>query len=196
MNAERLCHVESAVSCRLFHCGKNKIHPVAPLSAPQQRTSNGNWLKELQLVCQKYGRGSGGVGESPFPQLPSSPSPPSPHLPISPSPHLPISPAPQLPSAPLRGLRVAVTRYLPAAPRPPHSHPVPYPCHVRSGLSDRCAGQPAWRKVRAPQDTVVGNAHHSQGSGQCHRKQTASRSPQGGRAVRVKRCGKSAPRFW
>ena len=31
------------------------------------------------------------------------------------------------------------------------------------------------RKVRAPQDTIVGNSHHPQGSGKCNRKQTAER---------------------
>ncbi len=33
---------------------------------------------------------------------------------------------------------------------------------------------PAERKVRAPQDGVVGNTHRPQGSGKCNRKQTAS----------------------
>jgi len=32
------------------------------------------------------------------------------------------------------------------------------------------------RKVRAPQDTVVGNAHRPRGPGKCHRKQTADGS--------------------
>jgi hypothetical protein len=53
------------------------------------------------------------------------------------------------------------------------------------------------RKVRAPQDTVVGNAHRPQGPGKCNRKQTARRgtgdSSPVPRRVRVKRCGKSAP---
>ena len=31
------------------------------------------------------------------------------------------------------------------------------------------------RKVRAPQDMVMGNAHRPQGPGKCNRKQTASR---------------------
>lgn len=35
----------------------------------------------------------------------------------------------------------------------------------------------ASRKVRAPQDAVVGNTHHPQGSGKCHRKYTASLDP-------------------
>jgi len=44
----------------------------------------------------------------------------------------------------------------------------------RCGRSpDRATGTPPWRKVRAPQDTVVGNAHRPRGSGQCHREQTA-----------------------
>ena len=42
------------------------------------------------------------------------------------------------------------------------------------------------RKVRAPQDTVVGNAHRPRGQGKCNRKQTAARAL-GSRAVRVKR---------
>jgi hypothetical protein len=57
------------------------------------------------------------------------------------------------------------------------------------------------RKVRAPQDRVVGNSDRPQGSGKCNRKQTAARKSrlgvktrrEGYRAVRVKRCGKSAP---
>jgi hypothetical protein len=53
------------------------------------------------------------------------------------------------------------------------------------------------RKVRAPQDTVVGNAHRPQGPGKCNRKQTARRGTDDSsfvrRRVRVKRCGKSAP---
>ena len=32
------------------------------------------------------------------------------------------------------------------------------------------------RKVRAPRDTVVGNAHRPQGQGKCNRKYTASRA--------------------
>ena len=35
------------------------------------------------------------------------------------------------------------------------------------------------RKVRAPQDRVVGNADRPQGQGKCNRKQTASRGPRG-----------------
>ena len=46
------------------------------------------------------------------------------------------------------------------------------------------------RKVRASQDTVVGNSHQSQDSGKCNRK-----IPPGSRRVRVKWCGKSAPVF-
>ena len=64
----------------------------------------------------------------------------------------------------------------------------------------RCKpGETASRKVRAPQDAVVGNTHRPRGSGQCHRKYTAtplssdvSSAARG--AVRVKWCGKSAPR--
>ncbi len=44
------------------------------------------------------------------------------------------------------------------------------------------------RKVRAPQDMVVGNAHRPQGPGKCNRKQTASAGfPLKPVAVRVKR---------
>ena len=42
---------------------------------------------------------------------------------------------------------------------------------------------------------VPDNVRRGQPQGQCHRNQTARRSPQGRRRVRVKRCGKSAPRF-
>jgi hypothetical protein len=56
---------------------------------------------------------------------------------------------------------------------------------------------PTWeRKVRAPEDRVVGNTDRPQGPGKCNRKQTAARgmSPRlVAAAVRVKRCGKSAP---
>jgi len=54
------------------------------------------------------------------------------------------------------------------------------------------------RKVRAPQDRVIGNtdrprrAQASRGQGKCNRKQTAPRRLCR-REVRVKRCGKSAP---
>jgi hypothetical protein len=42
----------------------------------------------------------------------------------------------------------------------------------RVSLSDLTASE---RKVRAPKDTVVGNAHRPQGPGKCNRKQTAQR---------------------
>jgi hypothetical protein len=73
---------------------------------------------------------------------------------------------------------------------------------VRSGLGDRVVIDSSImsRKVRASQDTVVGNAHRSQEPGQCHRKQTADRRcctasslAEGCDEARVKRCGKSAP---
>ncbi len=49
------------------------------------------------------------------------------------------------------------------------------------------------RKVRAEQGTVVANDHRGQPQGQCHRKYTADgRQAQ----VRLKWCGKSAPRCW
>ena len=45
---------------------------------------------------------------------------------------------------------------------------------IRSGPGGRSVGsKPTERKVRAPQDTVVGNAHRPQGPGKCNRKQTA-----------------------
>ena len=59
-----------------------------------------------------------------------------------------------------------------------------------------------WRKVRAPQDTMVGNTHRPRGPGKCNRKQTAERwsrtdlSVHDRVVVRVKRCGKSAPAVW
>src|SRR6478672_10919526 len=65
-----------------------------------------------------------------------------------------------------------------------------------------CTERPLWcsgneeRKVRAPEDRVVGNTDRPQGSGKCNRKQTAAAglSPRlVAAAVRVKRCGKSAP---
>ncbi len=63
---------------------------------------------------------------------------------------------------------------------------------LQSGLDDRCR-HVLWRKVRAPEGRVVGNAHRPRGQGQCHRKHTADRSSFGRFEVRVKRCGKSAP---
>lgn len=46
---------------------------------------------------------------------------------------------------------------------------------LASGLDGRSwVGKPAWgRKVRASQDTVMGNAHRPQGPGKCNRKYTA-----------------------
>ena len=58
----------------------------------------------------------------------------------------------------------------------------------------RSLGFTVQRKVRAPQDTMVGNAHRPRGSGKCNRKQTANRRiVRDPLEVRVKRCGKSAP---
>ncbi len=103
-------------------------------------------------------------------------------------------------------------RQAPSVAFPQHGHWV---CHGKSLRISTGVGRavaagdlriPSWRKVRAPQDTVVGNAHRPRGSGKCHREQTAdgrlSSSQQSdssllGRPpaqVRVKRCGKSAPR--
>ena len=50
-----------------------------------------------------------------------------------------------------------------------------------------------WRKVRAPLGRVPGNAWAARADGQCNREQTADGPPCGAQ-VRVKRCGKSAPR--
>ena len=50
------------------------------------------------------------------------------------------------------------------------------------------------RKVRAPQGKVPGNAWGARAHGQCNRKQTAYVGAS--RQVRVKGCGKSAPRRW
>jgi len=47
-----------------------------------------------------------------------------------------------------------------------------------------------WRKVRAPLGRVPGNAWEAWAYGKCHRKYTACLQ------VRVKWCGKSAPRVW
>ena len=44
----------------------------------------------------------------------------------------------------------------------------------RSGPGGRSSASAGGRKVRAPQDTVVGNAHRLQSPGKCNRKQTAS----------------------
>src|SRR5687768_9407488 len=55
------------------------------------------------------------------------------------------------------------------------------------------------RKVRAPQDRVIDSIDRPQGSGKCNRKQTAvaevapRETEKATAAVRVKRCGKSAP---
>jgi len=49
------------------------------------------------------------------------------------------------------------------------------------------------RKVRAPQSTMPANSRAPRGDGKCNRKHTADgRKAQ----VRVKWCGKSAPRLW
>jgi hypothetical protein len=48
------------------------------------------------------------------------------------------------------------------------------------------------RKVRAPQGRVVDNVHRSRDQGKCHRKYTACEASAS--SVRVKWCGKSAPR--
>ncbi|GAB81488.1 hypothetical protein EB105725_14_00550 [Shimwellia blattae DSM 4481 = NBRC 105725] len=51
------------------------------------------------------------------------------------------------------------------------------------------------RKVRAPQGRVPGNAWGAQAHDQCNREQTAD-GPRKRDQVRVKGCGKSAPRGW
>lgn len=47
------------------------------------------------------------------------------------------------------------------------------------------------RNVRAPQGRAVANGNPARAASQCNREQTAARAP--ARAVRMKRCGKSAP---
>ncbi len=44
---------------------------------------------------------------------------------------------------------------------------------MRSESGDRWRWFHFWRKVRASQGTVVGNAHRSREQGKCNRKQTA-----------------------
>jgi len=50
-----------------------------------------------------------------------------------------------------------------------------YLSYIISGENREIAGLPCanGRKVRAPMDRVVGNAHRSQEQGKCHRKHTA-----------------------
>ena len=54
------------------------------------------------------------------------------------------------------------------------------------------AKYPEGRKVRTPQGSAPGNTRAGQPDGKWHRKNTASAQV----GVRVKRCGKSAPRGW
>ena len=58
----------------------------------------------------------------------------------------------------------------------------------------RCSSIDGWRKVRAPQGEVPGNAWGARAYGKCHRKYTARALSSAW--VRVKWCGKSAPRHW
>ena len=70
----------------------------------------------------------------------------------------------------------------------------------RRGTGDRCtrcpSGHRVGRKVRTPEGSAPGNPRSGRPEGKWHRKHTASRrvDPSAGRGVRVKRCGKSAPR--
>ena len=70
----------------------------------------------------------------------------------------------------------------------------------RRGTGDRrtrCPlGASGGRKVRTPEGSAPGNPRSGRPEGKWHRKHTASRRSDSsfGRAVRVKRCGKSAPR--
>jgi len=48
--------------------------------------------------------------------------------------------------------------------------------HIAAGCHTNPSSGYAWRKVRAPQDKVVGNAHRPKGQGKCNRKQTAARA--------------------
>src|SRR5678816_4602793 len=65
---------------------------------------------------------------------------------------------------------------------------------ARSRPDGRCISHEMWRKVRAPADKVPGNAWAARADGKCNRKQTAEVPEMA--LVRVKRCGKSAPRQW
>ena len=61
-----------------------------------------------------------------------------------------------------------------------------------AGKGVRFPGPFSWRKVRAPQGRVPGNSWGTRVHGKCHRKYTARANAR----VRVKWCGKSAPRGW
>src|SRR5512139_3869598 len=68
------------------------------------------------------------------------------------------------------------------------------PTRIRSGVGRTVASHAsASRKVRAPQGRVPGNSWAARADGQCNREQTAERHLRM-RVVRVKGCGKSAPR--
>ncbi len=76
------------------------------------------------------------------------------------------------------------------------------PCLIGCGLDDYgvervAAGRDGygWRKVRAPQGRTPGNARRGRPQGKCHREQTAGLDALLDPPVRVKGCGKSAPRF-
>src|SRR5882762_9356637 len=64
-------------------------------------------------------------------------------------------------------------------------------------LAPQGAGEGGGRKVRTPQGSAPGNARSGQPEGKWHRKYTAPpECRKARRRVRVKRCGKSAPRSW
>ena len=91
-------------------------------------------------------------------------------------------------------------------PKPPAPMTSPPPLDGRAAAPPSLAGQSAGRplranaerrpgrKVRAPGQTVPDNVRRGQPQGQCHREQTAAARCVSA-AARVKRCGKSAPRF-
>src|SRR3954454_25099449 len=66
-------------------------------------------------------------------------------------------------------------------------------CARRSRPGSRVIPSGMPRKVRAPQGKVPGNAWAARADGKCHRKYTADIRKEW---VRVKWCGKSAPRAW
>jgi len=74
------------------------------------------------------------------------------------------------------------------------------PCGLSPNLDCQTAGWPPstfWAeggKSGLHGGTVPGNARRGRPQGKCHRKYTAGPSRNTGRAARVKRCGKSAPR--
>src|SRR5688572_3328564 len=63
---------------------------------------------------------------------------------------------------------------------------------LTAGVGRAAAGGHSLEESPGSMGRVPGNAWEARAYGKCHRKQTAGRQ----RQVRVKRCGKSAPRRW